>query len=114
MNRRLSTQDVLCAVALRFPVHPINGLSGTSLKPEHLSAILDGPKLRGFFEVHAENYMGAGGPPHCALNAIRRDYPVSLYGVCMSIGACACRSAVRICWTRRIGWLAQFSFLLKT
>jgi hypothetical protein len=86
MNRRLSTQDVLCAVALRFPAHPIEGLSGTSLKPEHLSAILDGPKLRGFFEVHAENYMGAGGPPHRALNAIRRDYPVSLHGVCMSIG----------------------------
>ena len=86
MNRRLSTQDVLCAVALRCPAHPIEGLSGTSLKPEHLSTILDGPKLRGFFEVHAENYMGAGGPPHRALNALRRDYPVSLHGVCMSIG----------------------------
>ena len=40
----------------------------------------------GFFEVHAENYMGAGGPPHDALTRIRRDYPVSLHGVCMSIG----------------------------
>ena len=30
--------------------------------------------------------MGAGGPPHRALDAIRRDYPVSLHGVCMSIG----------------------------
>jgi uncharacterized protein (UPF0276 family) len=30
--------------------------------------------------------MGAGGPPHDALNRIRRDYPVSLHGVCMSIG----------------------------
>ena len=86
MNRRPSTQDVLRAVALRFAAHPIEGLSGTSLKPEHLSAILDGSKLPGFFEVHAENYMGAGGPPHRALNAIRRDYPVSLHGVCMSIG----------------------------
>jgi uncharacterized protein len=55
-------------------------------KPEHLSAILDGPKTRGFFEVHAENYMGAGGPPHRALSAVRMDYPVSLHGVCMSIG----------------------------
>ena len=44
---------------------------------------------RGFFEVHAENYMGAGGPPHRALEAIRSDYPVSLHGVCMSIGGSA-------------------------
>jgi uncharacterized protein (UPF0276 family) len=36
--------------------------------------------------VHAENYMGAGGPPHQALERIRRDHPVSLHGVCMSIG----------------------------
>jgi uncharacterized protein (UPF0276 family) len=31
--------------------------------------------------------MGAGGPPHRALEAVRRDTPVSLHGVCMSIGA---------------------------
>jgi uncharacterized protein (UPF0276 family) len=40
----------------------------------------------GFFEVHAENYMGAGGPPHQALAQIRRDHPISLHGVAMSIG----------------------------
>ena len=69
-----------------FPAHPLAGLAGTSFKPEHLQAILTGPKRRGFFEVHAENYMGAGGPPHRVLGAIRRDYPLSLHGVCMSIG----------------------------
>jgi hypothetical protein len=69
-----------------FPAHAIAGLAGTSLKHEHLSAILGEPKNGGFFEVHAENYMGAGGPPHDALTRIRRDYPVSLHGVCMSIG----------------------------
>src|SRR5215472_6010614 len=73
------------AMLLRFP-HPIDGLAGTSFKHEHLPAILaEGPQ-RGFFEVHAENYMGAGGPPHRALERIRRDYPLSLHGVCMSIG----------------------------
>jgi hypothetical protein len=40
----------------------------------------------GFFEVHAENYMGAGGPPHRMLAQIRADYPVSLHSICMSIG----------------------------
>jgi hypothetical protein len=70
----------------RFPAHALAGLAGTSFKPEHLQAILAGPKPRGFFEVHAENYMGAGGPPHRALEAVRRDHPLSLHGVCMSIG----------------------------
>lgn len=71
---------------LRFPAHPIVGLAGTSLKHGHLPAILAGGRRPGFFEVHAENYMGAGGPPHDALANIRRDYPVSFHGVCMSIG----------------------------
>jgi uncharacterized protein len=70
----------------RFPAHPIAGRAGTSFKPEHLPAILAEGAQEGFFEVHAENYMGAGGPPHAALARIRRDHPVSLHGVCMSIG----------------------------
>jgi uncharacterized protein (UPF0276 family) len=72
-------------VPLRFsPL--IGGFAGTSFRHEHLPAILAGGKQRGFFEVHAENYMGAGGPPHRALEALRRDHPLSLHGVCMSIG----------------------------
>jgi uncharacterized protein len=74
------------SAALRFPAHPFAGLAGTSLKHEHLSSILAGDTQGGFFEVHAENYMGAGGQPHHTLTRIRRDYPVSLHGVCMSIG----------------------------
>jgi uncharacterized protein len=74
------------AIPLRFPALPIGALAGTSFKHEHLSAIVAEAAQRGFFEVHAENYMGAGGPPHRALEAIRRDYPVSLHGVCLSIG----------------------------
>ena len=60
--------------------------TGTSFKHEHLSAILADALEGGFFEVHAENYMGAGGPPHRALAAIRENYPLSIHGVCMSIG----------------------------
>lgn len=73
------------AVPLRFPA-AIGAVAGTSFKPEHLQAIHAAPAGRGFFEVHAENYMGAGGAPHRALDAIRRDHPLSLHGVCMSIG----------------------------
>ena len=76
----------LAAESPRFPALRTRGLAGTSFKHENLAAILDERWQRGFFEVHAENYMGAGGPPHRALEALRRDHPVSLHGVCMSIG----------------------------
>jgi len=87
----IATRDAAAHVAgkpsqSRFPAHPVAGLAGTSFKPQHLQAILSGPKPRGFFEVHAENYMGAGGPPHRALEALRRDHALSLHGVCLSIG----------------------------
>ena len=74
------------SAASRFPAHSIAGRVGASLKHEHLQAILADGKRDRFFEVHAENYMGAGGPPHAALTRIRQDYAVSLHGVCMSIG----------------------------
>ena len=84
MDAAISTNRPAVA-PLRFsPL--IGGFAGTSFKHEHLPAILAEGKQRGFFEVHAENYMGAGGPPHRALEAVRRDHPVSLHGVCMSIG----------------------------
>jgi uncharacterized protein len=74
------------ATPLRFPALPIGGLAGTSFKHQHLAEIRAEGGGRGFFEVHAENYMGAGGPPHRALETLRRDFPISLHGVCMSIG----------------------------
>lgn len=74
---------------LRFPEHSVAGVAGTSLKHEHVQNILADPSPLGFFEVHAENYMGAGGPPHRVLERIRSEFPVSLHGVCMSIGGSA-------------------------
>ncbi len=63
--------------------------AGVGLKPVHYRTILDeGPDV-GFFEIHAENYMGAGGPPHRYLEAIRSEYPISLHGVGLSIGSAA-------------------------
>ncbi len=59
---------------------------GVGLKAEHYRTILNDKPDVGFFEVHAENYMGAGGPPHGYLEAIRRDYPLSVHGVGLSIG----------------------------
>ncbi|MDD7911844.1 DUF692 domain-containing protein [Pseudovibrio exalbescens] len=60
--------------------------AGLGLKADHYAQILETKPALGFFEVHAENYMGAGGPPHAYLEAIRARYPISLHGVGLSIG----------------------------
>jgi uncharacterized protein (UPF0276 family) len=60
--------------------------AGAGLKPEHADDIFDGARRVDFFEIHAENYMGAGGPPHHLLRRIRADYPLSIHGVGLSIG----------------------------
>lgn len=60
--------------------------AGVGFKHTHLDAILADTDPVGFLEVHAENYMGDGGFPHRALERVRQDYPLSLHGVCMSIG----------------------------
>lgn len=61
--------------------------SGVGLRAEHCRTVLETVPDIGFFEVHAENYMGAGGPPHRYLSAIRERFPLSLHGVGLSIGA---------------------------
>ncbi|HKD30561.1 MAG TPA: DUF692 domain-containing protein [Xanthobacteraceae bacterium] len=86
MKRPAMRSAAQASAALRFPAHSVAGRVGTSFKHEHLQAILADRERDRFFEIHAENYMGAGGPPHAALNQIRQHCPVSLHGVCMSIG----------------------------
>ena len=71
---------------LRFPAYSATGLAGTSSSPKSAKYRRGKGKCESFFEVHAENYMGSGGPPHRALERIRSDHPISLHGVCMSIG----------------------------
>jgi hypothetical protein len=65
---------------------PLPARPGLGLKPQHYAQIIAEKPDLGFFEVHAENYMGEGGPPHRYLSAICADYPLSLHGVGLSIG----------------------------
>jgi uncharacterized protein (UPF0276 family) len=65
---------------------PMPSCAGVGLKPEHYRDILDASPDIGWFEIHAENYMGDGGPPHAYLTAVRERYPLSLHGVGLSIG----------------------------
>ena len=75
--------------------HPLRGgaapaalpaRGGVGLKPEHFRHILETRPDIGFFEIHAENYMVAGGPFHHFLERIRADTPLSIHGVGLSIG----------------------------
>ncbi len=65
---------------------PVPVKAGAGLKPEHVTEILETRAEAGFFEVHAENYMGDGGLPHRQLSAIREHYAISMHGVGLSIG----------------------------
>jgi hypothetical protein len=71
-----------------MPHHPDFSVplkAGAGFKPEHLTEILRDDVRVGFFEVHAENYMGAGGAPHAQLGRLRADSPVFVHGVGLSI-----------------------------
>jgi uncharacterized protein (UPF0276 family) len=68
-------------------VYPsIPARAGVGFKPTHFDAIFSCPPDLGWFEVHPENYMGAGGAPHHQLSRIREKYPLSLHGIGLSIG----------------------------
>lgn len=70
----------------RFKNVALPNKTGVGLKAEHVDDILQSKADIAFFEIHAENYMGAGGMPHAQLTKIRENYPISLHGVGMSIG----------------------------
>jgi uncharacterized protein (UPF0276 family) len=60
--------------------------AGIGLRFQHHQAVLESPPDVAFMEVHTENYMGGGAPIVC-LEAVRRDFPVSLHGVGLSLGS---------------------------
>ncbi|MCC6133846.1 MAG: DUF692 domain-containing protein [Gammaproteobacteria bacterium] len=69
------------------PRHRLPNRAGLGLKSQHFAEILATRPNLGFFEIHAENYLVAGGPFHHYLRRIRDHYPLSIHGVGLSIGA---------------------------
>ena len=65
---------------------PIPAKAGIGLRFQHHQAVIDSRPDVAWFEVHTENYMG-GGAPLRYLDAIRRDFPVALHGVGLSLGS---------------------------
>src|SRR6266403_4884505 len=61
--------------------------AGIGLRSPHVARVRAERPLVGWLEVHSENYFVDGGPAIAALEAIRRDYPISLHGVGLSLGS---------------------------
>lgn len=68
---------------------PVNEVlrAGIGLRAIHHREVLTrGPSV-GWFEAHSENYFARGGMPRAAIEGVRRNYPLSLHGVGLSMGS---------------------------
>ncbi|SBS29601.1 hypothetical protein MAQ5080_01440 [Marinomonas aquimarina] len=60
--------------------------TGISLKPSYYEQILREQPDVGFFEIHAENYLSAGGPAPYYLDRVCEQYDITVHGVGLSLG----------------------------
>ena len=60
---------------------------GMGLRREHYQHVLAERPPVDWFEVVTENYLDTGGRPLAVLEAVRRNHPVALHGVALSIGS---------------------------
>ena len=61
---------------------------GVGLRGPHIREVLATRPAISWFEVHAENFFD-NAPRTRELEAVRRDYPISLHGVGLSLGSAA-------------------------
>jgi uncharacterized protein len=74
------------SAALQYVRSPVPARAGVGLRFRHHQEVVESQPPIAWFEVHTENYMGGGSAPGY-LDAIRRDYPISLHGVGLSLGS---------------------------
>jgi uncharacterized protein len=60
---------------------------GIGLRPRHFGQLLAERPPVDWMEVVSENYLAPGGRPVAVLEKVRRDVPVVLHGVSLSIGS---------------------------
>ena len=63
--------------------------AGIGFKAEHFAEALASPAAGLWVEVHAENYMVEGGPRLAMIEALRRERPLSVHGVGLSLAGAA-------------------------
>jgi len=69
-----------------FQARPIPAKAGIGLRPPHFKRVLNERPPIPWFELHSENFFCAGGEQLEMLTRVRRDYPISLHGVGLSLG----------------------------
>lgn len=67
-------------------MHEIIAGFGLGLRSEHYQDFVAARQRVDWLEVISENYLVAGGKPLHYLDRIRRDYPMAMHGVSLSIG----------------------------
>ncbi len=60
---------------------------GVGLRPKHFGGYLESRPEVEWVEAISENFMRIGGRPLAVLEKVRRDVPVALHGVSLSIGS---------------------------
>ncbi|MBT5415495.1 MAG: DUF692 domain-containing protein [Rhodospirillaceae bacterium] len=65
----------------------ISARAGIGLRIGHMAEILAARPMLAWLEIHSETFCVAGGPRLAALEALRRDYPLSCHGVGLSLGS---------------------------
>jgi len=60
--------------------------AGIGLRAPHVAEVVATRPAIPWLEVHAENYLG-GGAAVRSLEVVRRDYPIALHGVGLSLGS---------------------------
>lgn len=60
---------------------------GLGLRTQHYADFLARKQPLDWLEIITDNYLIDGGKPLAVIDAIRRDYPVAMHGVAISIGA---------------------------
>ncbi|MGE3610682.1 MAG: DUF692 domain-containing protein [Bacteriovoracaceae bacterium] len=65
-----------------------NFIVGVGLRHTHFPYILEGGEIHvDFFEAISENFINTRGRPFKILEKVRRDYPIALHGVSLSIAS---------------------------
>jgi uncharacterized protein (UPF0276 family) len=59
---------------------------GVGFRSRQFDEIVGAPQLVDWFEILADNFIGAGGPRRRMLERLRADYPIAVHGVSLSIG----------------------------
>lgn len=90
----------------RLPATP-----GVGYKAQHYASIMEDPGSVGWLEIHAENYMGAGGRPHAQMRHLSERFAISVHGVGLSIGGEGRLDPEHLARLKNlVGWLNPASF----